>query len=339
MNNLSRTLLGAATAIALASVTACADDETSAAVTAGSKAPAETTAAVADAVGAGTATTQTTAGPVAPVAYVTVSDVDSHAAIGDDIAAIKAETAKAKEDLPVDWDVVGQVFTEGGASKKGDGSTRTLAGLVDAPDIVAMVNAAIADNASSDAVRAQRVEKGISVLLHLKVLDELDAAATKLADGKTDPADGAPHNVDEAWAFYTANGNGLQSTAIKRGDDFGVDADSPLLTALAAAQQAAGAGQADAFDAATEQVRGALNYVFYLATYKYLDHGGNEAKQAEGATFYLAIAPTVEAADPAAHQQITAAFVSGDAASGREALNQPAVLDALGVDPTNAITD
>ena len=59
---------------------------------------------------------------------------------------------------------------------------------------------------ASDAIRRQKVDKGITVILERKVLAELQAAVKKTRDGKTEPATGAPHNVDEAWAFYTADG-------------------------------------------------------------------------------------------------------------------------------------
>jgi hypothetical protein len=266
-----------------------------------------------------------------------VSDVAAHAAIGDDIAEIKAELDAAKEDQPVDWAAVDTIFTEGGNSVKGDGTTRTLATLVEAPEIVALIEEAIAGE-GEDAVRAQQVDKGISVLLHLKVLDELVAAAEKVDAGETDPAEGAPHNVDEAWAFYTANGSGLQSTAVKRGEDFEVDVDTPVLEALTAAQAAGEAGDAAALATAAADVEAALNSIFYLATYKYLDSADDPVAAAEGATFYLAIQPTVAEASPEADEAILAAFESGDVEAGRAALNEAAVIEALGI-PAEIVQD
>ncbi|HEX9969383.1 MAG TPA: hypothetical protein VGB03_04525, partial [Acidimicrobiales bacterium] len=127
--------------------------------------------------------------------YTPVSDVDGYLALGDDVAAIKAKLAPAKTGGAVDWAGVKAVWEQGGASKKGDGSMRTLKGLVAAPDVVAFVDAAIAGG-PSDAVRAQHVEKGTTVMLARKALQELDGAAEKVGEGKTAPADGAPHNVD-----------------------------------------------------------------------------------------------------------------------------------------------
>lgn len=278
----------------------------------------------------------------AQAGYTPVSDVDAHAAIGDDVAGIKELLAPAKEGKAVDWAGVKALWEQGGSSKKGDGSNRTLQKLVDAPDTVAFVDDAIAGTGSakgaSDAVRAQHVDKGISVVLAAKVVDELEAAGEKVAAGETEPAEGAPHNVDEAWAFFTAKGNGLAATAEKRAADFkreGTVAE-PVVAALAAAQAAAGKGDAAALTEAASAVRRGLDYVFYLATYKYLA-AADEVGRAEGAAFYRGIQPRVAAADAAAHQAIMGSFASGDAAAGRAALHNEAVLKALGITSTQRV--
>lgn len=270
-------------------------------------------------------------------AYTPVSDVTAHAAIGDDVGAVKKQLAAAKEARPVDWAAVKTAFATGGASKKGDGSARTLAGLVKAPEVVSHVTAAIDGGDATDAVRAQRVEKGITALLHLKVLDELETAKTKLAGGQTDPKTGAPHNVDEAWAFYSANGNGVQSTAQKRADDFKKPLDQAVLAGLTATQSAAVSGDREGFDTAQRAVRSALHHVFYLATYKYLDTGGDAVRRAEGESFYLAIGPVVKMGAPDADAAVRAAFASGDTEAGRAALNSSAAITALGLDSTQVI--
>src|SRR5687768_7354376 len=69
-------------------------------------------------------------GPAAAGEYEPVSDVAAHAAIGQDIAALKTAMDPATKGQAVDWASVGKIFEQGGASKKGDGSNRTLAGLV-----------------------------------------------------------------------------------------------------------------------------------------------------------------------------------------------------------------
>jgi hypothetical protein len=269
--------------------------------------------------------------------YAPVSSVDAHAAIGDDVAAIKEHLSAAKEGQAVDWAAVRATWENGGASARGDGSKRTLKELVDAPDVVMSVESAIAGG-PSDAVRAQQVEKGITVLLARKVVDELKAAGEKAAAGDIAPADGAPHNVDEAWAFFTAKGHGPASTAEKRAADFDRDGKvlEPIIVALGAAQNAALDGDAGALSAAADEVRAGLDYVFYLATHKYLA-AEDAVGRAEGAAFYLGIVERVRAADAEADRAIAAAFQSGDAEAGRAALHRPAVLTALGVDSSERV--
>ncbi|HVM02303.1 MAG TPA: hypothetical protein VM263_06500 [Acidimicrobiales bacterium] len=289
---------------------------------------------------AATDTSSTTAGAAISEGadgYQPVSDVGPHAAVGLDAKEIRALMEPATSGGTVDWAAVGRLFTEGKSSTKGDGSLRTLAGLAPTDPVTAVVTDAIAGTGASagstDAVRRQAVDKGITVLLERKVLGELAAAAGKVAKGEVAPASGAPHNVDEAWAFYTAEGNGPASTAVKRAGDFGLDGKvhEAVVAGLSTAQAAAVAGDSAALEAATAEVEAALDYVFYLATVKYLDTGGDPVKRAEGEAFYLGIRPEVAAASPAADQAITAAFASGDASAGRAALNGDAVLAALAV--------
>ena len=323
MSNLSRAARAAAVAACLTATAACGADSTS---TRPAAAPPSSVPGPAP-----------TAEATAPAGYAPGADVTAHAAIGDDVAAIKKQLAAAKEAKPVDWAAVKATFTNGGASKRSDGTNRTLAGLVKAPEVVASVTAAIDGGDGTDAVRAQRVEKGITALLHRKIVDEIESAKAKLAEGKTDPKDGAPLNVDEAWAFYTAKGNGVQATALKRGDDFKKPLDQAVLAGLTATQAAAVAGDRQAFDTAQRSLRSSLSHVFYLATYKYLDTGGDAVKRAEGESFYLAIAAVVKQAAPAADSSLVAAFASGDAKAGRTALNSPAVITALELDASQAI--
>ena len=293
--------------------------------------------------GAGASTTTTAAAAAAVKAtegadgYTPVSDVDAHAAIGLDAKEIRSLMEPATSGGAVDWAAVNVLFTEGKSSKKSDGSLRTLAGLAADDPVTAVVTEAIGGTGSSagaaDAVRRQKVDKGITVLLERKVLDELASAAEKVGKGEVDPAEGAPHNVDEAWAFYTAEGNGPAATAAKRAGDFGRagTVHESVVAALTAAQKAAVAGDAAALDKATGDVEAALDYVFYLATFKYLDTGNDPVKRAEGETFYLGIRAELATAASDADRQITGAFASGEAAAGRGALNGPVVLPVLGV--------
>ncbi len=307
---------------------ACGDDDPGAAAD---------TSSGSDAGSAGGPESGSASGPESYGEFSPVSDVDPHAAIGQDIAEIKELIDVAEDGGAVDWAAVLAVFEDGGNSIKSDGSVRTLAGLVEAPEVLVVVTDAIdgtgAAAGADDAVRRQVVDKGISALLRAKVLDELEAAADKLADDETDADSGAPHNVDEAWAFFTAEGNGPATTAEKRAADFGLDGEvrEAVEAALSDAQAAALDGDTAAFAEAAEEVQGALNFVYYLATYKYLETDGDPVTAAEGRTFFLAIAETVAGADEEAANAVTAAFDSGDFEAGREALNRPGVAEALGL--------
>ena len=271
----------------------------------------------------------------APDAYTTVSDVTAHAAIGQDVAKVRELLAPAKDGSgDVDWAAVDAVFQQGGASKKGDGSTRTLAAL--SPDSAAlpMVAAAVAGkDGLSDAARAQLVDKGMIVVLAEKVIGELESAAEKVAAGKTAAADGAPHNVDEAYAFFVAEGHGPAATADKREakPELAGKVRGPIVAGLAAAQAAATAGDAAGLTTATAQTQSALDHLFYLAVHRYLEHEGDEVKKAEGSAFYLAIQPRVKAASPTADTAILATLAGGDTAAGRAALDSPEVFTALGL--------
>lgn len=268
--------------------------------------------------------------------YAPVSDVTAHAAIGLDAKEIRSLLEPATSGGEVDWAAVGEIFTEGKNSKKDDG-LRALADLAPDDPATTVVTDAIGGTGTaaqaSAAVRRQKVDKGITVILERKVLGELEAAEEKVADKKTDDASGAPHNVDEAWAFYTAEGNGPASTAAKRAGDFKKEGQvhEAVVRALSAAQAAARSGDAASLETATGAVEAALDYVFYLATFKYLDTENDPVTRAEGETFYLGIQPELakEAAD--ADKAITAGFASGDAQAGRSALNSAAVLAVLAI--------
>ncbi len=268
--------------------------------------------------------------------YTPVSDVAAHAAIGLDAKQIRSLMDPAASGGEVDWAAVGRIFTEGKNSRN-DGGLRTLAALAPDDPATTVVSDAITGTGTaaqaSAAVRRQKVDKGITVILERKVLGELEAAAEKLAENKTDDATGAPHNVDEAWAFYTAEGNGPASTAAKRAGDFKKEGQvhEAVIKALSAAQAAARSGDGPGLEAARGDVEAALDYIFYLATFKYLDTKNDPVTRAEGESFYLGIRPELAKEAPDADMAIGAAFASGDAQAGRSALNSAAALGALGV--------
>ena len=280
---------------------------------------------------AGTGTPSSAASSPA-AGYTTGSDVTTHAAVGKDVAEIRGLLAAAKTGGPVDWAAIGRLVQEGKASKKGDGTLRTLAALSPSSPSLASLERALTSG-GTDAVRAQQVDKGMVVILAEKVVSELRAAGVKVGKGELDPSKGAPHNVDEAYAFFVAEEQGPAATADKRekSPELAGKVRQPVVDALADAQRAAVAGDAAALTAATTRTQAALDHVFYLAVHRYLAHEGDAVARAEGGAFYLAIQPRVQAASPAADSAILATLAGGDTASGRAALNSPEVFGALGL--------
>jgi hypothetical protein len=267
-----------------------------------------------------------------PAGYTSVSDVSAHEAIGRDMATIR-EALDAG-----DFESAATVWSDGAHSRKDDGTMRTLAGFVDGHPVAGFVEAALAGRGPArgfdDEQRAEWVDKGMIVAIEAKVLDELDAAIEKAKAGETEPAEGAPHNVDEAWAFFTAEGEGLAATAEKRANDFGLGDKvvEPVLGALRAAQEAARSGDAGALLAARQDARGAMNYVFALAVAKYAKEAIDSPKaRAEGIAFSWGLRGDLDTAGMAVVQK---AFGSDPgfrrALAVRETLN--ASLDELGLD-------
>lgn len=169
--------------------------------------------------------------------YTTVSDVNSHNKVPADIGEIKALLDKS----PVDWDAVQKMYEKGKHSVKGDGSVRTLNGFASKPDNFKKyspdASAYFATNnicklepvqdfkctdgkfldeliefyamkgtgpfkGASDAIRGAVVKAGLLVNMHYWVRLEFGKAIGKAKDGNVEPLKGAPHNWDEAFAFY-----------------------------------------------------------------------------------------------------------------------------------------
>lgn len=271
--------------------------------------------------------------------YEPVSDVDAHARLVLDVCQVN-------EALPGDGEpddeAIRAAYTEGGSSQSGDGSNRTLQGAAtsehDEPlwnryveyfesDTFAddFVTAALDGtgefDGEPDGVRRQGIQKGIqNQVLMAHVFHELDAAAEKVQAGETDAAEGAPHNVDEAWAFYHgADPNcAPYATASKRGEDFGTGeaVNESLLAATERMRDAAGEGDQAAFEKAYDEFVSTALVTYVQATIKYgqvmgedIAGGGQEAArvhQAEGYAFWRVLAPFIAEADAAAAEEIDA---------------------------------
>lgn len=255
------------------------------------------------------------ASAAAATTYTPVSDVTQHAAVGKDMAEIRALAKPEGEGVKPDYEAAAKIWSEGKNSTKGDGSKRTLAGFVEDHPVGKRVGDALAGTGAAkdldDAQRGQWIDKGMIVALKVKVLDELDGAAEGLAKGEVDPQTGAPHKVDEAWAFFTADDEGIEVTAAKRAEDFGLpeqELGKDVTDAISAAAAAIKADDEEAFKQAQERARGGLNRIFALATKKYAVEGAKPdatKERAEGLAFSWGLTGELDDTDT---KRVEAAF-------------------------------
>ena len=199
------------------------------------------------------------------------------------------------------------------------------------------------------------MDKSNQAIIYGKVNQELTSARNQLAEGNTDDASGAPHKVDEDWAFHVGlpgdDGSfpySISATARKREGSFGLEGmvDTPLQQVLATALEASRNGDLDAFDAAAAEARGYLNTIFYLATLRYgaivFDDDNEVARTihlAEGWAFFQPIHAAVASASSASASTVEEHFTrdAADTVPGEDvvrlhaALNTDAVISALGI--------
>lgn len=265
--------------------------------------------------------------PAAAASYDAVSDVSSNAAIGKDVAAIRALLEPAKPDFTA----AAAIWSKGKFSVNGEGESRALSGFVEKHPAATGVADALAGTGSAaglaDEARVEMVDKGMIVALKVHALEEFEGAKEKLQKGELDPAEGAAHNVDEVWAYFDAEGEGVIATAAKRAVDFGLDKDAlgdDVIAGITAAQAAVTAKDAQGLDAAAETTRGAMNRIFALAVKKYAVEGEKDATaRAEGLAFSWGLAGEVSARDLTT---IQAAFGKDAGAGAAEAVSD--ALDA-----------
>lgn len=260
----------------------------------------------------------------AAATYTPTSDVSGNAAIGRDVADIRALLEPEQAGAKPDFKAAGAIWSDGKNSVKSDGDKRTLASFVEEHAVLAHVNAALAGTGIAkgltDEQRIEMVDKGMIATLKIHALDEFGGAKEKLAAGELDPQEGAVHNVDEVWAYFDAEGEGVVATAAKRAKDFGLgehDLGNDVLAGVEAARDAVEAKDAAALDAAAERTRGALNRVFALAVKKYaVEAAKNDAKaRSEGLAFSWGLIGELSAAD---QKTIEAAFAEDAPADSAE---------------------
>jgi len=246
--------------------------------------------------------------------YTPTSDVSGNAAVGKDVAAIRALLEPEPAGAQPDFEAAGEIWSKGKNSVKDDGTNRTLASFVEEHPVAEHVTAALAGTGAaadlSDEQRVEMVDKGMVVTLKVHALDEFGGAKEKLEAGELDPKEGAVHNVDEVWAYFDAEGEGVVATAAKRARDFGLaehELGNDVIAGVAAARDAVAAKDAAALDAAAERARGAMNRVFALAVKKYaVEAGKGDAKaRSEGLAFSWGLIGELSVGD---QKKIEAAF-------------------------------
>ncbi len=271
----------------------------------------------------------------------------------------------------MDFEAAAAAYADGGNSTSGDGSARTLSGFATGDHageprwdayvdrlgdgwlddfVTSALEGTDAFEGEGDAVRRQGVQKGaMNQVMIAWMFHEVDAAAQKLEAGDTDPASGAPHNVDEGWAFY----HGAEpdcapyATADKRGADFGTGTavNDALLAAFEQARDASVDGDTEAYAAASDEIERQVLITYLQATSKYatsvtadLEAGDDETArvhQAEGWAFWRVAEPFVAEVDQAAADTIGSVLELGSAPDPESASTvTPAVegvLEDLGI--------
>jgi len=314
--------------------------------------------------------------------YTPAGNVDGYLQFGTDLQDITALTNAVNEGRPMPTQEIIGIYQNGKNFIGGNGQPRPLRAFARAEnrarefpeaaqffggndflDEPLMDAITLSGNAVSysPAQQRQAIQKSVARILYYHTLQELRAAIPRIEAGNIDPASGAPHNVDEAWAIYMGAPDGttyprsLSATARSREQNFNREGavDRPLREALQQAQRAAAAGNMAQFSAAQRDVESRLNAIFYLSAARYLNEAlraaqsGNMANaaatQAEGLYYYMTIQPLVARADPAADQSVVRYYRADPAAltaaSRDETLNAlNRTLTALGLTDQDRVT-
>jgi hypothetical protein len=297
--------------------------------------------------------TPTGGSPVGLGGYLPVSDVAAHARVSRDIAEINTLLGAT----PIDWAAIKTLYEEGKNSRSGTGF-RTIAGFARSEgrsdpiwdDYAAYYNDPTwldtyvmhaldgtgPFEGESDAVRRQGAQKGIQNQVMIAwVIHELVGAMQKAEDGSFDPEAGAPHNWDEAWAFYHGvdPDNAPYSTATKRGENFGTGTavNDAILAAMERGRDALVAGNAAEAQGAMDEVMKQIRITYIQATLRYasvvaddLAAGNAEAArthQAEGWGFFRVIEPQIALVNESAAATIAGIYdLAAEPSDGAEAV-------------------
>lgn len=292
-------------------------------------------------------TTTTTEPAVTPSGalggYQPVSDVAQHAKMSLDVCDINA----LLDSSPIDFAAVGAIYRDGRHSTEANGSKRTLGKFAAEPRSLedtlgryerylgarwldSFVSAAINGTApfagESDAVRRQGVQKGVrNQILVAWALHELDAAVEKAGKASFTKASGAPHNWDEAWAYYRGEKPecAAYATAEERGKEFGTGSavNEGILAAMNQGLKALLAKSTTGAAKARDEVARQITITYLQSAIKYaaevdtaLAQGKvDEARvwQAEGWAYFRVIEPLVAKVNTTAARAVVDVFELG----------------------------
>lgn len=305
--------------------------------------------------------------PAVDGGYLYASDVSAHRLVTEDVCEINT----LLDADPIDFEAVAAIYRDGANSVNSDGSVRTIAGFSTAADrlhgvdeyygteapldewVASALEGTGSFDGQSDAVRRQGVQKGIqNQIMVAWVVHELNTALAKAAEGDIDPANGAPHNWDEAWAFYHGAQPGCApyATANSRAGNFGTTAadgetaltNEAILAAMNSGRDALIAGDVDAAEAAADAVTKNVVITYSQAAIRYATltvddvEAGEDPMEhvVEGLAFFRVIEPIVAGlgADVDTISTILDPAAPGENGGGDEvrAALQPA-WDALGI--------
>ena len=305
------------------------------------------------------------------IRYTATSNQDLAAQAAFDLRDLRSVINLAIDGRPVDWARAQQLYEAGRNQRLPDGSTRSLASLADAeahaqfpggvtlygrPNFIdglirdGLLGAGLGEGRSENA-RRQLVERGVQMLLYAQTLRGLSEAEALV----TSDTAGAAAAVDRAWAYVAgpADADGARLTSL-----LGVAINlenaasqpgrltRPLEAAFITAAAAAQKGDRATFARHAAEARGQLATIFYsgiLLPVAQAPAASSEAIRdallAESLASFQSIRGTVAAVSPGAATAIEATLArpgpqpltEADVASVYRALNEPAVLQALGV--------
>ena len=249
--------------------------------------------------------------------YTYASNVDNHRSLMKDLCDIKAA---ASSDGGYDFAEAKNVYMNGKNAQKDDGSYRTLAGFAAAADknhgydtyygndgsvdahIMAALDGTGDFEGTSNTVRYQGIAKLTANLgMVAYTIHELNTAVAKADAGNVDNDSGAPHNWDEAWAFFHGPDEDYVCSPAKnmerRAADFGTaDADGVAATfaateaAMVSGLAALQASDAEGYNGAVDTIVKNVMITYSQAVLKYTSKMDSdttaEKYQAEGYAFW-----------------------------------------------------